>query len=562
MVHVIDRHSSAPASKIGILGERVANQGAEDLSRCSLFDQAPFGYLVIDTNGRISAVNQAAATALNAPQSTLLGQAFMNFIHRDDQGHYRRRLENCPAASSGISLEIMIKPFDGDCFDACLQMRSGKDPVSGAIEFRTAFIDSSDKALLGRNALQLECLELGRDCREIQTLLKAYVRRLKAFLQCRSVGIRITVANGPSPIVAHEGFPPGYLSVETDRALESDQNLLQPILTGAEGYADTIRSPQGSLYLNTASGFLDDVPPNELAALREITVAHGYESVVLTPVEFDGEILGLLYAADRRRQWFPLRVVQTLEAVASQLGCAADRFRLQEELLASVSSLKDLSSHLLTVHENGQQRIAMELHDGCGQDLNALKLRLRGIQKRLPPDATALRDECEMLLSHSDKIINDIRAIAHDLKPAALDALGLVVATGQMIREFSSLSGIQVEANITALQAVKDPMVQLSLFRIFQEALNNIQKHAQATWVLIAATHGGRKMRITIRDNGKGFETTAPPDQTPQAKGLGLSTMALRCRMMGGQLDIQSTLGRGTQVSVFLPCSNNGEGSR
>lgn len=556
MVHITERLSNAPIPKDGGLGRIVADGDEQHPHYFALFDQAPFGYLVIDANGRISAVNQAATATLNAPPQILVGKTFISFIHRDDQDHYHRRLDDCRSASQSICVELKIKPFDGDCFDTFLQMRSGKDPISGAIEYRAAFM-YNNKALFSRHLLQKECLELSRDCKDIKTLLMAYIRRIKAFLSCRSVGIRITGADGRIPIVAHEGFAPAYLSTETE--LDGDLKLLQAVMSATERYSDTICSPNGSFYLNTASDFLNDVSSSELAELQVITVAHGYESVVFTPIEFDGVVTGFLYAADRRRQRFPLRVVETLEGVASQLGGAVDRFRLQEDLLASVNSLKDLSSHLLTVQEDEQQRIAMELHDGCGQDLNVLKLRLMGIQKRLPSDATDQKDECELILSYTDKIINDIRAIAHDLKPAALDALGLVVATGQMIREFSSLSNIQVEAKINALQAVKDPTAQLCLFRIFQEALNNIQKHAQATWVLISASHADRKMRITIRDNGKGFETTSPSDQTTHARGLGLFTMALRCQMIGGQLDIQSTLMRGTQLKVWLPCSNNGQ---
>jgi signal transduction histidine kinase len=225
-----------------------------------------------------------------------------------------------------------------------------------------------------------------------------------------------------------------------------------------------------------------------------------------------------------------------------------------------VNALKKLSSHLLTAQEEEQQRIAMELHDGCGQDLNVLKLRLKGIEKRLPPDDGDLRADCERLLTHCDKIINDVRAIAHDLKPAALDALGLVVATGQIIREFASLNGVQVEIQIAMLQQIRDPTTQVNLFRIFQEALNNIHKHAQATWVLIAASREGHKMRITIRDNGKGFETAPTMFPAAQSKGLGLSTMELRCRMIGGRLEINSAVENGTQLTIWLPCHPRQEG--
>ncbi|MEJ2642346.1 MAG: histidine kinase [Desulfosarcinaceae bacterium] len=532
-----------------------------------LFDQAPFGYLVIDQRGRITAVNQAAAL-LNAPRQPLIGRSFSDFIHRDDRGLYQRRLDDCLSAPEGVSFEIRIKRPHGDCFDARLQMRAGKDPANGENEYRTTLVDVSDQVhLSSSHALLQECLELTRACGDLKTLLKAYVRRLKTYLRCHSVGIRFVDANGKPPYAAHAGFSWAFLSAETARDPGGDDTLLEAVLNGAtvegalqEGALQ--RSPKGSLYLNAAGTTLGAGRSSEPAWLRDLTVAHGYESTALIPIEVDAAAVGLLHAADRRPNRFPLRVVQTLEGVASRLGWAMDRFRLQEELMASVNALKKLSSHLLTVQEDEQQRISMELHDGCGQDLNVLKLRLKGIEKRLPPGAVDLRAECVRLLAHADKIINDVRTIAHDLKPAALDALGLVVATGQIIREFASLNDIEVETQIAALQQIKDPTTQVNLFRIFQEALNNIQKHAQATWVLISANRENHNMRISIRDNGRGFKMTLPMGTATRSKGLGFSTMELRCRMIGGRLEIDSAVESGTQLTIWLPCHPRQEGRR
>ena len=155
--------------------------------------------------------------------------------------------------------------------------------------------------------------------------------------------------------------------------------------------------------------------------------------------------------ADRRENKFPIRVVESLENTAARIGLALERFSMQDRLLISLQTQNELSSHLLTVQEGEQRRIAMELHDGCGQDLNVLKLRLKRLQNRLPPKAVDLVRECDGLMHFSDKIINDIRDIAHGLKPAALDALGLTIAVRQMVREFSVYAKVQVETTIDLL---------------------------------------------------------------------------------------------------------------
>jgi PAS domain S-box-containing protein len=568
MVHLIQSSpkipppkSCAQADRPGALEALAATDGSDHRRYIDLFDQAPFGYLVIDQGGRIHAVNQAAAAALNAPRQPLIGKIFSDFVYRDDRSLFRRRLEDCRVTPDFVSFEIKIKPFQGDCFNARLQIRRGTDPVSGENEYRTTLVDVSEQVHLSSSyALLQECLELTRDCGDLKTLLKAYVRRLKAYLRCHSVGIRICDAKGRLPYAAHAGFSQAFLSAERARDRNGGDSLLEALIENDALDETPLYSPLGSLYLNAASAIWDTGPSSQPTWLRDLTIAHGYESMALVPIEVDAVVMGLLHCADRRRHRFPLRVVQTLEGVAMRVGWAMDRFRLQEELLASVNALKALSSHLLTVQEEEQQRIAMELHDGCGQDLNVLKLRLKGIEKGLPADAVDLKAECQLLLTHCDKVINDVRAIAHDLKPAALDALGLVIATGQIVREFANLGGVQVETQIAALQQIKDPTTQVSLFRIFQEALNNIHKHAQATWVLISASREGPKMRITIRDNGKGFDTAPAMVAAARSKGLGLSTMELRCRMIGGRLEIASDVDNGTQLTIWLPCHHPIEG--
>ena len=207
----------------------------------------------------------------------------------------------------------------------------------------------------------------------------------------------------------------------------------------------------------------------------------------------------------------------------------------------------DLSSHLLTIQEDEQRRIAMELHDGCGQDLNVMKLRLKSLKDRLPVDAVDLIEACDGLLAYSDKIINDVRNIAHGLKPAALDVLGLTVAVRQMLREFSTHAKVQVETKIDLLDQIKDSKAQICLFRIIQEALTNIHKHAQATWVLVAASRRGDTIRIRIEDNGIGFDAQQVTGRANGCHGMGLSAVALRCRMIGADLSIDSETGKGTR---------------
>ena len=520
-----------------------------------LFDFAPIGYLIIDRDGVIHELNLSAAITLNAPRSGLAGRPITDFIHRDDQdGFYYQKL-NCLKNQDTLTFELKMKKADGCFFDAQMQMQSIYTGYADETQYCVALVDISEHVQLSSGfALQQDCLEIACTASDIHVLIEAYVGLVKAYLQCNAVGIRIRDDNGNIPYQAYDGFSQAFYESESPLSLHTDQCMCIAVIKGNVDPDQPFFTAKGSFYINGTSRFLATVPPEDRGTTRNVCNAQGYESVALVPITINNSIEGLIHAADRRENRFPLRVVETLENTASRLGLALQRFQLQEQLRESVDALRDLSSHLMTVQEDEQRRIAMELHDGCGQDLNVLKLRLKGLQNQLPAQATDLIDTCDGLLAYSDKIINDIRNIAHGLKPAALDALGLVAASRQMFRDFSSLAKIQVDLDIEGLGQIKDPLIQVCLFRIFQEALSNIHKHAQATQVRVFANRDGSVLCIRIQDNGIGFSVNQQPYRTISCKGMGLSTLALRCRMIGAELSIDSQADEGTCLTISLPC--------
>ncbi len=233
--------------------------------------------------------------------------------------------------------------------------------------------------------------------------------------------------------------------------------------------------------------------------------------------------------------------------------------RSEVGLGTSVDTLRYLSAKLLTIQEDEQRRIAMELHDGCVQDLSVLKLRLKGLQRGLPAGDSELRTQCNQLLTFADKIINDIRSLAHGLNLAELDVLGLSAAVRQALSEFSNGAGIQVEIDVVRLDGIRSPNAKVCLFRILQEALTNIIKHAQATRVSVFADEDDPYLRIRISDNGVGFDPEIYRNGNHTRRGMGLSAMALRCRMIGATLSIDSETGKGTRLIVRMPhCRTSG----
>ena len=522
-----------------------------------LFNFAPIGYLIIDRDGVIHEINLAAAILLNAPRSRLTGHCITDFIHRDDQDCFYYQKLNCQKNLEAFNFELKMKKADGCFFNVQLKMQSISNQSKNETRYSLTLVDISERVQLSSSfALQQYCLELACRATTIEELLEGYVQLVKSYLQCDAVGIRIRDDAGNIPYQADDGFSQAFCESECPLTLDTDQGMCTTVIKGTTDPSRPFFTGKGSFYTNGTSRFLATMPAEYLNTTRNVCHAHGYESVALIPIIIDNAIHGLIHAADHRENNFSLRVVETLEHVGSRLGLAIQRFHMQEKLRESMDTLHDLSSHLLTVQENEQRRIAMELHDGCGQDLNVMKLHLKGLQNQLPADATGLIKTCDGLLTYFDKVINDIRNIAHGLKPAALDALGLSIATRQMIQEYVTTTNLKIETDIELLDQVKDSKAQVCLFRIFQEALTNIHKHARASWVLMAAKREGDTIRIRIEDNGIGFDVQGKFYRTNSRAGMGLSALLLRCRMIGADLSINSEAGKGTRLAIRVPCPN------
>jgi PAS domain S-box-containing protein len=221
----------------------------------------------------------------------------------------------------------------------------------------------------------------------------------------------------------------------------------------------------------------------------------------------------------------------------------------------TAETLRILSSRLLTAQEDEQRRIAMELHDQTGQDLSVLKLHLATLKTRLRKDQANLKEAFQKVLTVTDGIIEDVRRLAHGLSPSQLEALGLNAALGALIRNFSEKTGIPIHYDLNALENIFPPETQIVLYRIFQEALTNIYKHARAKSVLIKADRQSNTVFIKIKDDGQGFDpdSYARRDPADVERGMGLSAMELRATMIGAGLKIFSQPGKGTEIILLVP---------
>lgn len=229
------------------------------------------------------------------------------------------------------------------------------------------------------------------------------------------------------------------------------------------------------------------------------------------------------------------------------------RREAEEALKKSQHKLRSLSSYLLEAQEKKWRRIAFELHDELGQSLTVLKLRLRSIQKELTPDSIPVHDKCEDANAYVDQIIENVRRLSQELCPSCLEDLGLDESIATLAEEFCHLTSLQVSINNQKIDDLFSVQGRTLIYRIFQEALNNIQKHAQAHKVSIKIERKKSHVDMQISDDGKGFVKEKNEVRNEYKSTLGLTAMEERARILGGKMQVYSIIGVGTRIAFTIP---------
>ena len=249
------------------------------------------------------------------------------------------------------------------------------------------------------------------------------------------------------------------------------------------------------------------------------------------------------------RTWF--RFLILIAAIAAA-GSWHHR-RLAGERAAHAAQA-EFSRQLLASQEQERQRIAGELHDSLGQHL--LVIRNRAVLgESLADDPARSRGQFDEIATSAMQAIGEVRSIAHNLRPMNLDRLGLTAAIEEMVENLASATGLQFSADIEPLDGLLSKDEEIACYRIVQESANNIVKHAEATKAYVEMWCDDNALRITVRDNGRGVDG----HMSRQGRGLGLSSITERLRLLGGKLTIDSAPGQGTALNIRIPLSRSAQ---
>ncbi|MGH7595821.1 MAG: response regulator [bacterium] len=225
----------------------------------------------------------------------------------------------------------------------------------------------------------------------------------------------------------------------------------------------------------------------------------------------------------------------------------------EQELRNSREQLRNLSVYLESVREEERTHIAREIHDELGQVMTALKMDLSWLSKRLPKEHEPLLEKTKSMSKLIDMTVQTVQRISAELRPGLLDDLGLVAAIEWQTGQFRERTGIECEAALDLDGVNLDRERSTMFFRILQEALTNVVRHAQATKVKIDLTKRGRKLLLKVRDNGKGITN----NQVYETKSLGLIGMRERAHHFRGNVKIKGIQNKGTILLVSMPLESN-----
>lgn len=265
-------------------------------------------------------------------------------------------------------------------------------------------------------------------------------------------------------------------------------------------------------------------------------------------IQRNGKNLGLLQLSDKYEGEFTSTDEAVLVQLAQMVSVAIENAYLFAEVRNARERLHSLSHQLVEAQEDERRRIARELHDQVGQALTALKINLQTVQLATG-DSTSALDES---IAIAERTLQQVRDLSLDLRPSMLDDLGLFAALRWYLHRQAQRTGWTAQITGERFDEGLPAAIETVCFRVAQEALTNAARHAQARRVTVDLRRHG-ELRLSIHDDGVGFDVAAARRRAIEGNSLGLLGMQERVSLVGGRLDVDSTPGCGTQVSVSLP---------
>jgi PAS domain S-box-containing protein len=337
--------------------------------------------------------------------------------------------------------------------------------------------------------------------------------------------------------------------------LDSDGKILQCNKATSKFFGKPLKEIIGGTCLELMKGAAEPIEGYPVASVKEI---HRKESVVLPmgdkwvritvdPVITDdsGALIGLVHViSDITEQ---KKTEEELKGHHKYIDALVEK--RTAELKESKRLLRNLANHLQTVREEERMTVAREIHDELGQTLTALKFDIAWLAQHSPQEFEELYQKKNEILENIDRAIQTVRKISTELRPRLLDDFGIVAAIEWQVEEFRKRMGIKCTVSIEPEDISLDKERSISVFRILQESLTNVARHANATEVAVRLEKRDSKVVMTVKDNGRGMSK----DYQSDSGSFGLIGMKERALSLGGELKIESYKDKGTTIAISVP---------
>ena len=319
------------------------------------------------------------------------------------------------------------------------------------------------------------------------------------------------------------------------------------------------------VYVNKRFSKIHGYAPEELIGKRHLLLTHPNQRKTIkkrTDKRLKGEYVPIRYEVrrirkDRKIIWCEVMTARIQykgrPAIMGNIIDISQRKQAEEELKISGQQLRDLSAYLQSSREQERTSIAREVHDDLGQALTALKMDLFWLEKRLPKDQEPLIEKTKSMEKLLDTAIESVERIITQLRPGILDDLGLAEAIEWQTVDFQSRTGVKCKLNLDLVDTVFEKEHSTAIFRIVQEALTNVWRHANATMVSISLKKKSGELKLEVKDNGKGI----PKKKISHPKSFGLMGIRERAHVLGGKSNIKAARNKGTTVTITIPVEKN-----
>jgi signal transduction histidine kinase len=305
---------------------------------------------------------------------------------------------------------------------------------------------------------------------------------------------------------------------------------------------------------------LKDISADPRTARVDLVSAEGLKAYVAVPLRAKNKVVGVMNVASHMPGQFATEDMYLLESIGHQLGVAIEQARLYERLSNAGERYQSLLQHSLTAQEEERKRIARELHDGTSQMLTGLSLNLQAamdIAEMSGVNNPLMEERLKKAHSLAVQTSMEVTKLINDLRPTLLDSLGLAPAIQRYVETWLHPEGINTAVKTRGHERLPSE-VEVALFRITQEAVNNIMKHAGAKHVDIDLQCDGEKCVLRIHDDGKGFDVGEITKVDKTGRGVGLFGMKERVTLVGGACSVESQPGEGTTIVSEVPLTGSG----